>query len=104
MYDYALNSAAAGEAPPTVILRERYGKEFTFDIENKKNEEIPCTFTMVAYLNGRPVKITSGGGAIPRGKSSKIINFDVEVYDRIKLFVWDSLEGMKPVCEQVEID
>ncbi|MBO4343651.1 MAG: S8 family serine peptidase [Clostridia bacterium] len=104
VYDYALNRTTASELPPTVTLQERHGKEFTFGIENKKDEEIPCTFTMVAYLNGRPVKITSGGGAIPRGESSKIINFDVEVYDRIKLFVWDSLEGMKPVCEQVEID
>ena len=103
VYDYALNRTTASELPPTVILRERYGKEFTFDIENKKNEEIPCTFTMVAYLNGRPVKISSGGGAIPRGESTKIINFDADVYDMIKLFVWDSLEGLTPVCEQVEI-
>ncbi len=103
VYDYALNRTTAGELPPSVTLQERYGKEFTFGIENVKDEEISCTFTMVAYLNGRPVKLTSGGGVIPRGNSTKIINFDPGVYDKIKLFIWDSLEGMKPVCEQVEI-
>ncbi|MBO4343650.1 MAG: hypothetical protein J5844_03230, partial [Clostridia bacterium] len=104
VFDYALNRTAAGEAPPTVTFRERKGKELTFGIENKKDEEIPCTFIMVSYLNGRPVKISNSEGVIPRGESSKIIKADADVYDKIKLFVWDSLEGMKPICEQVEID
>ncbi|MCR5353699.1 MAG: S8 family serine peptidase [Clostridiales bacterium] len=102
VFDYAYNHASVSEKPPKAVYSGRNGNDFAFRFDNG-NEDTACTVIMAAYLDGRPVKITSRGDVIPRGESFKVFNFDPGVYDKIKLFIWDSLDGMTPICEQVEI-
>ena len=53
---------------------------------------------IMSYNDGRLVGIASKNDLIPEGNSYHSFNVSSDAgYDSIKLFVWDSLSGMKPL-------
>ena len=101
--DYAYNSTMISNVPPEFRYEGRNGTEFSFKAYNLSGHDIPCKLILGLYLKGKLVGLTSKDEIIrDGGESNKYIDLDCNVYDTIKLFAWDSVEGMKPICEAAE--
>ena len=100
--DYAYNKAIISNCPPEFVYNGRNGTEFGFTANNTSGKDIPCTLVLGLYLNGSLVGLTIKDETIKNGTSHKYFDLDCDVYDTVKLFVWENFYSMKPICENFE--
>lgn len=96
--DYAQNSAMRSVTELEFSLSEKTGASFLFAADNRGEQTINAALTLALYKDSELVGIASKNDLIPEGNSYHSFNVSSDAeYDSIKLFVWDSLSGMKPL-------
>ena len=101
--DYAQNSTFISDIGLSYSSLNVSGSNYVFTSNNYTGEEIDAAVTMALYSNGELVGISSKKEIIPIGTGYVTFNLDNDTgYDKIKLYVWDGLTEMEPICEAFE--
>ena len=102
--DYAQNSAFVFEEDHLYMSYDfSYGSSVVFSAINESNSELSPTVILAQYNKGRLVGLYTKNDPIPVGVSAISFTPKDVPHDCLKLFAWDSLTGMKPLFEQLEI-
>ncbi|MGN0181035.1 MAG: S8 family serine peptidase [Candidatus Ornithomonoglobus sp.] len=100
--DYALNSAERTASGLEIKLRDAAGSSFLFTVNNAAGGDIDAVVTAALYRDGVLAGIQSRNLTIKDGVSYESFNISNTGYDMIKLFVWSSMDDMKPLYDVFE--
>lgn len=99
VYDYAMNCGTRSEKGITVETSQSMGGMRVYGISNDSGCEKQVTAVLAFYRDGVLAGLSAEEETLREGDN--IISFNVEnvYYDECKLFIWDGLETMKPLCD-----
>ncbi|MGM9552167.1 MAG: S8 family serine peptidase [Clostridia bacterium] len=100
--DYALNSEVMSAEGLNIYYAGTVGNSFLFQIDNTSGDVICTDVTVALYNNGELVGTDSRNITIQKGKSIESFNIPNAGYDTIKVFIWESLNNIKPLYSVFE--
>ncbi len=100
--DYAMNSKVVSASALDITYKGRLNESFMFEIYNTAGEQLNAALTVALYRAGVLVGTDSKDMTISDGGSIETFNIPNTGYDTIKIFVWNSLDKMVPLCDVFE--
>ncbi|MBO4898055.1 MAG: S8 family serine peptidase [Clostridia bacterium] len=95
--DYAHNIEYRSVRGISFELNSADQPTFLFAVDNKTGGDIKPTVILALYSGDKLVGISSKNDVIPEGESYYTFNLQSGVYDTVKIFTWDAMDGMKPL-------
>lgn len=100
--DYAMNSKEVTAAGLDILYKGYSNSSFMFSIYNTSGAPINAAFTAALYRDGALVGINSKNMTVSEGEMLESFTIPNTGYDTIKIFVWNSLDEMAPLCDVFE--
>lgn len=97
-----MNSKEVTAAGLDILYKGYSNSSFMFSIYNTSGAPINAAFTAALYRDGALVGINSKNMTVSEGEMLESFTIPNTGYDTIKIFVWNSLDEMAPLCDVFE--